>query len=99
MAKLGYTYARAGQRAEALKMLNQMKALATRGDSVPSGYEFSLAQLYAGLGEQDQAFAWLEGAYQKRDYSLTGLRVSPYYDPLRSDPRFAQLLKKMGLEE
>ena len=80
-------------------MLDQMKALATNGDSVPGGYEFSLAQLYAGLGEQDQAFAWLERAYQEHDHSLNGLRVSPFFAPLRSDPRFTQLLKKVGLEE
>jgi hypothetical protein len=80
-------------------MLDQMKALATNGDSVPGGYEYSLAQLYAGLGEQDQAFAWLERAYQEHDFALTALRVSPFYDPLRADPRFAQLLKKVGLGE
>jgi hypothetical protein len=64
---------------------------------VPGGYESYLAILHAGLGEKDQAFAWLERAYQRHEWGLIYLRVSPFFDPLRSDPRFTQLLKKVGL--
>ena len=90
MMRLGYAYARAGRREEALQILDQVKALG------PSNV--GLAQLYAVLGENDQAFASLERAYQKHDFGLANLRVSPFFDPLRSDPRFKQMLKKVGLE-
>jgi hypothetical protein len=80
-------------------MLDQMKALATNRYGVPSGYEFAVAPLYGVLGDKDQAFAWLDSAYQKHDWALTNLRVYSVFDPLRSDPRFQQLLKKVGLEE
>ena len=55
------------------------------------------AVLYAGLGEKDQAFAWLARAYQERDYVLGLLRVYQFFDPLRSDARFTELVKKVGL--
>ena len=99
LSRLGYTYARAGRRPEALQMLDQVKALATSGENVTGGYATSLAELYAGLGDKDQAFAWLARAYEEHDFTLTNLRVYPFFDPLRSNPRFKQLLKKMGLEE
>jgi len=98
LSHLGYAYALAGRRHEAFTMLNQIKALATDGESVRRA-SLWLAQLYGVLGEKDQAFAWLERAYQGHHYGLTSVRVSPFYDPLRSDPRFKLLLKKMGLEE
>lgn len=97
LAHLGVTYARAGLRPEALKILNQLKALAPNGGSLPSGYALSLARLYAGLGDKDQAFAWLDRADEEHDSNLGYLLVSPYYDPLRADPRFKELLKKVGL--
>jgi TolB-like protein len=97
LARLGYAYARAGRRPEALHMLDQIQALAPSVDSVSGGYELALADLYAALGDKDQAFVWLERAYQERDYNLNNLRVNPFFDPLRPDPRFTQLLKKVGL--
>ena len=56
-----------------------------------------IAVLYAGLAEPDKAFEWLEKAYQEKDPSLTRIKVDPKLDPIRSDPRFASLLKRMGL--
>jgi hypothetical protein len=57
-----------------------------------------IAKVYAALGESDQAFQWLEKAYEGHRL-LLWLKVDPEYDPLRSDPRFSALLRKMGLEK
>jgi adenylate cyclase len=66
-----------------------------------SGYKpsYFVARALAQLGEKDEAFAWLEKAYQERDYRLTQLKVSPEMDNLRSDPRFADLLRRLGLAQ
>jgi serine/threonine-protein kinase len=58
----------------------------------------SLAAAYAKLGEQDKAFEWLEKAYERRNSSLPYLAVNPDFDPLRDDPRFDDLLRRIGLE-
>jgi serine/threonine protein kinase/tetratricopeptide (TPR) repeat protein len=58
---------------------------------------YNIARLYADLGEKDQAFQWLNTAYQERDNLLPGLRTDFLLDPLRSDPRFAELVRKIGL--
>ena len=60
---------------------------------------YGVAASLAGLGEKDEAFAWLEKAYQQREYELTLLRVSPAMDNLRSDPRFTDLLRRVGLAQ
>lgn len=93
---LGYVYAVAGQHEEARKVLTQLQEEA-RTKSV-SQYFFAL--IYAGLGEQELAFASLEKALAERDGNLTqpGLKVDTRIDSLRSDPRFAGLLRRMGLE-
>jgi len=60
---------------------------------------FSVASLYARLGQKDEAFAWLEKAYQDRDYQMTELNVRTDMDLLRGDPRFADLLRRVGLPQ
>jgi hypothetical protein len=57
-----------------------------------------LAEIHAFLDEKDQAFEWLEKAYEERSPMLVYLRVEPLYDNIRSDPRFKAILKKIGLE-
>ena len=57
----------------------------------------NIAELYADLGDKEQAFAWLDIAYQEHDTNLTFLKVDVALDPLRSDPRFTALVRKMGL--
>ena len=60
------------------------------------GHSAPLAYVYAGLGEHDQAIEWLERAREKRDDALTYLAVLSCFDPLRSDPRFQDLLRRMN---
>jgi TolB-like protein/Tfp pilus assembly protein PilF len=88
---LGAEYARAGRREQAEAILKQLQ---TSKEYVSPG---ELAILYTALGEQEQAFSSLEKAYAARDLQLQYLRVSPAYDPLRSDPRFQDLLRRVGL--
>ena len=57
------------------------------------------ALFYGQLGDKDQAFAWLEKAYEKHDGPLYLLKVSPWWDPLRDDPRFDDLLRRMNFPE
>jgi Tfp pilus assembly protein PilF len=60
---------------------------------------YGIATLYAGLGDKDQAFQWLNTAYQERDSGLEKLKIDFLLDPLRSDPRFAGLVRKVGLPQ
>jgi eukaryotic-like serine/threonine-protein kinase len=64
-----------------------------------TGYSsaYNIAALYADLGEEDRAFQWLNTAYQERDFFLFGLKTDFLFDPLHSDPRFAELMRKVGL--
>ncbi len=93
LALLGYAHARLGERSQALRMLEQLEA-ASKERYTPA---FSFAVVYGGLGEKDQAFAWLEKAYGERTSRLGYLNVEPLWDPLRSDPRFADLVRRIGL--
>jgi tetratricopeptide (TPR) repeat protein len=91
---LGYAYAKSGQREEALKILDQLQARAGRGEYVlPLG----IAWIYVGLGDKDQAFVWLDKAFAERSDALRQIKTNPIYDPLRSDPRFTDLLLRMHL--
>lgn len=93
IAALGGLYAAAGRRVEAVKILNDLKARSKHG-YVPSGLFFWLC---AALRDKDQAMAWLEKAYEEHDSAMLQLRgdMSPS-DPLRSDPRFQDLLRRMN---
>jgi TolB-like protein/Tfp pilus assembly protein PilF len=86
-------YARAGRRVDAFRLINEAKALSRQQYISP----VSLAQAYIGLGDKDQAFAWLDKGFEERDTVMTSLRVEPAFDPIRSDARFAALLKRMRL--
>jgi hypothetical protein len=73
--------------------LDELKALSNRRYVSP----YSIALIYAGLGEKDQAFAWLEKAYEDRSSLMVYLKVEPMLDSLRSDTRFAELVRRIGL--
>jgi TolB-like protein/predicted Ser/Thr protein kinase len=60
---------------------------------------YDIAVLYAGLGEKDEVFRWLNAAYEERDYQIESLRTDFRLDPVRSDPRFAELVRKVGLPQ
>jgi tetratricopeptide (TPR) repeat protein len=93
MALLGMAYARAGQVAEAEQVLQDIKALpVAQYDSAAD-----IAFLLAALGRRDEAFAWLEKVFPDRPVPLKNLNVLPYLDPLRSDPRFQDLQRRVGL--
>jgi len=92
-AWLAYAYAVSGQRAEAQKMLDELQETAKQRYIPP--YNFAL--IYTGLGERDQAFLWLEKAYEEHAQNLTHLKANPMFDSLRSDPRFTDLLRRIGL--
>jgi TolB-like protein/Tfp pilus assembly protein PilF len=92
---LGYVYAAAGKKAEAQQVLEELKALSKERYVSP----YNIACVYAGLNDKDQAFEWLERAYQERSYFMTLLKVEPALDNLRPDPRFAELVRKVGLPQ
>src|ERR1700730_1322602 len=91
----GYVYAVAGRRADALKILRRLDELQKRRFIST----ISRVYVYAGLGDKDKAFEWLEKAYQERSDSLAWFRFDPESKSLRSDPRFAALMRKIGFTE
>src|SRR5262249_39787765 len=91
-ATLALAYARAGQRDAAEATLQQL--LSTReGYVIP----YFVATVHAALGNKEQAFAWLEKNYAERSGYLVWLKTDPRMDSLRADPRFADLLRRVGL--
>ena len=92
---LGYTYAISGKSKEARKVLDRLEALSRESYVSP----FNMATIFVGLGENDEAFAWLDRAYDERSRSLVWLNVAKEYDGLRTDPRFKSLLRRIGLPE
>jgi len=93
LALLGYSHARLGERKESLQVIEALKA-ASKQSFVPALF---VALVYAGLEDKDQAFTWLEKAYEERFNRLAYLKVEALWDPLRSDPRFADLLRRVGI--
>jgi hypothetical protein len=90
---LGNAYARAGQVDAAMKAISLLEDH-VRKDGVG---RYEIALVYAGLGRKNEAFKWLEESYSARDVGLLYLKVDPPLDPLRSDPRFDDLVRRVGL--
>jgi eukaryotic-like serine/threonine-protein kinase len=95
LALLAYSHARLGERKQALRMLEELRSVSQKV-FVPA---FFVALVHAGLEDRDQSFIWLQRAFEERFNRLAYLRVEALWDPLRSDPRFAELIRKVGLPQ
>jgi TolB-like protein/DNA-binding winged helix-turn-helix (wHTH) protein/Tfp pilus assembly protein PilF len=93
MTPLAYVLGKAGRRREALATLEELRRLAKPRNPSP----FRFAYVHMGLGDTDEAFDWLEKSVEARDWQLAMLKVEPAFDDLRSDPRFAALVARVGL--
>jgi len=92
---LGFVYAVSGRRADALRTANELKDLSSH-----AYVDFYLiAQIYAVLGEKDMALQWLGRGYEEHSSNMVYLAIDPQWDGMRSDPRFADLLRRMRLPQ
>jgi serine/threonine-protein kinase len=94
IGELGCLYGRAGKKDKALEFLSELEARSKVGYAS----SFWIAIIHMGLGEIDETFRWLDKAYEERDGSLLYITVPAPFDALSHDPRYKQLLQKMGLE-
>jgi len=93
IAALGHAYAKAGKRNEANRILDELQKLSAVRYVSP----YEVAGIYVALGEREQAFQRLERSYKERSFHLINLKVRPEFAPLRSDPRFHYLVRRIGL--
>jgi DNA-binding winged helix-turn-helix (wHTH) protein/TolB-like protein/Tfp pilus assembly protein PilF len=93
LALLGHAYAVAGKKAEAQQVLNDLQQLQEQRYVSP----YTVAAIYAGLGDQEQAFKWLEKAVEERDIWLMNLKVDPVFAKLRSQRKFTDILARIRL--
>ncbi len=93
VAALAVAYARSGRSSEAIKLLDELKRKSQRTYVSP----YYIAAVYASLGNREQALAWLEKAYEQRANGLVELKADPTFDPLRSNGRYRNLLRRLGL--
>jgi tetratricopeptide (TPR) repeat protein len=91
---LARTYAQAGRKDEARRTLAKFLGEKPKPTGAQAGW--FLAEIYAALGEKDEAFRWLEAAYKERNSLMPWIRDNPAYAPLRSDPRFQDLVRRMN---
>jgi TolB-like protein/tetratricopeptide (TPR) repeat protein len=95
LGDLGYVYAVAGKRVEAIDKVKELEVKYTRQEAIGQ----YIATVYVGLGDKDKAFEWLEKDFQARNGKLSEIRWQIQFDSLRDDPRFKDLLKRMNLPE
>jgi len=93
IASLGHAYALSGERDKAQQALAELREMSKQRYISP----YLFAVIYAGLRDKEQAYAWLEKAYEDRSFFLIWLKVEPLFDPLHADPRFQDLLRRVGL--
>ncbi len=94
VSSLGRAFALSGERDKAQKTLAELREMSKQKYISP----YLFAVVYDGLGDKEQTFAWLEKAYQDRSFWLIWLKVEPRFDSLRDDPRFVDLLRRIGLQ-
>jgi len=90
---LATAQARAGHRAEALRLLEELK----QGEKAGYVQATSFINPNLALGNNDEALAWFERAYQRREGILQWVKIHPFFDPVREDPRFKDLVRRVGL--
>ena len=91
-ASLAVAYALSGKKQEAVRILSELEERSEKSYVSPT----SIAIIYSALGDKDRAFASLEKAYERRDILLVLLKVDPMFDRMRDDPRFADLMRRVG---
>jgi DNA-binding winged helix-turn-helix (wHTH) protein/tetratricopeptide (TPR) repeat protein len=97
---IAHAYAKLGRRSEAHKLLDELTQTAAESGLSEQNINLSphsIAEVYAALGDTDQAFAWLEKAFDQHEMQMVSLRVNPTLDPVRVDPRFDDLVRRVGL--
>jgi tetratricopeptide (TPR) repeat protein len=92
LADLGHGFAIAGRQTDAMNVLDEMKDISSRRYVAAR----SFAEVHLGLGQVDEAFGWLEQAFQQRNGWLIHIRENPRYDRLRADPRYLDLVRRMN---
>jgi len=93
LALLGHAYAASGKTAEAKQVLNDLQQLQDQRYVSP----YTVAAIHAGLGDQEQAFKWLQTAVEERDIWLMNLKVDPVFAKLRSQRQFTDILARIRL--
>lgn len=91
-AALAHAWALAGKRPEAQKVVDRLSRVSQDGYFSP----YFIAEIHVALGHTEEALAWLDKAYEARDYFLRWLKIDPRLDPLRSDPRFQSLERRLN---
>jgi tetratricopeptide (TPR) repeat protein len=92
-ADIGHLYAVSGEKSAAERVIRELNELSAHKYVNP----FEIALIYVGLGEKNHAFEWLDRAYQERSDMMVYLNADPRLDPVRSEPRFDQLVRKVGI--
>jgi tetratricopeptide (TPR) repeat protein len=95
LGSLGHAYAASGRRGEALRTLAGLKELAKQRYVAP----FDVAVVYVGLGDKDQTFEWLQKSLEDHSHWVIWLKCDPRFDSIRSDPRYGEVMRRMGLPQ
>ena len=89
---MGWLYAVSGRRADALQLVKEFKDLSSHAYVDP----YNIAVIYAGLGDKDEVFRWLDKGYEQRSSGMPYLTTDPFWSEMHSDPRYADLLRRMA---
>jgi TolB-like protein/DNA-binding winged helix-turn-helix (wHTH) protein/tetratricopeptide (TPR) repeat protein len=92
---LSMAYAKAGRRDEAIRLINELKHRRETGYVPAAAFVFAVL----AVGDREEAFVWLDRAYQEKSNLIRFAKVHPFFDPMRDDPRFADLIRRIGLAQ